>query len=440
MPRRPRGVIEEHLWADGVTTSFRLRVPFRGRRPRVELGTNFRGWSRERAQVELDRIMREIARDTWEPPQRQSPEVAVAIDDRDETMHVTVSRFWNRCEPEWAPNTKKDYRWRVDYILRAPWIHEPTATMDIRRVDEFRGQLSQQGLGPSSVNKVLIMLAQVLDDAVDYKLLDVNPARGKRRRMKERRGRKSFLEPDMVIDLIEAAASWEQDVPEWQRYGRAELLTVYILGGPRATELLDATLGDLDLDEGRIRIGEEAGDVKTDAGFRDLELTAFALRAVRRHVDNIRPELRAAFGTELPLFHTFKGGPLNDDNLRGRLLTECARRANKKRAPQNRMRLPERITLHTLRRTFATLALIIGRDLRWVMAQIGHKDPRLVLQLYAQVVQRRRIPYGTVWTLMRFPDEPLQWLDRSGPTAFSPTNRPLVGSGAGIDRSDGMAA
>jgi Phage integrase family len=70
------------------------------------------------------------------------------------------------------------------------------------------------------------------------------------------------------------------------------------------------------------------------------------------------------------------------------------------------MLLPEKVTPHTLRRTFASLALAAGRDPRWVMAQLGHTDARLTLNLYAQVMQRHRVDEALIWQLMRFPDEP----------------------------------
>ena len=46
-----------------------------------------------------------------------------------------------------------------------------------------------------------------------------------------------------------------------------------------------------------------------------------------------------------------------------------------------RMLLPARGTPHTLRRTWAMLALTAGRDARGVMAQMGHTDARLTLQV-----------------------------------------------------------
>jgi integrase len=63
---------------------------------------------------------------------------------------------------------------------------------------------------------------------------------------------------------------------------------------------------------------------------------------------------------------------------------------NKKRAEVGKRLLPT-VTPHTLRRTWASLALLAGRDVRWVMAQCGHTDARLTLQVYAQVVQRQRV-------------------------------------------------
>lgn len=69
------------------------------------------------------------------------------------------------------------------------------------------------------------------------------------------------------------------------------------------------------------------------------------------------------------------------------------------------MLLPERVTPHTLRRTFATLSLAAGRDPRWVMGQLGHTDARLTLGLYTQVIQRQRVDHDLIWELMRFPDE-----------------------------------
>jgi hypothetical protein len=92
-----------------------------------------------------------------------------------------------------------------------------------------------------------------------------------------------------------------------------------------------------------------------------------------------------------------------------------------KRAADGRMLLPTRVTPHTLRRTFASLCFFAGRDLRWVMGQVGHDDPRMTLGVYAQCMKRSQIDETLVWELMRFPDE----AETGAPEArFGPTNGP----------------
>jgi hypothetical protein len=66
---------------------------------------------------------------------------------------------------------------------------------------------------------VLDLLAQVLDDAVEYGLLDANPARGRRRRMKVPKASRTFLEPDMVVDVLDAAGAWERELPAFVHGG-----------------------------------------------------------------------------------------------------------------------------------------------------------------------------------------------------------------------------
>jgi len=64
-----------------------------------------------------------------------------------------------------SAKTQGDYRGRLDHLLRE-LAHEPTSSIDARRVDGLRQALVGRGLGPRSVNMVLALLAQVLDDAV----------------------------------------------------------------------------------------------------------------------------------------------------------------------------------------------------------------------------------------------------------------------------------
>lgn len=69
--------------------------------------------------------------------------------------------------------------------------------------------------------------------------------------------------------------------------------------------------------------------------------------------------------------------------------------------------LPE-ITPHSLRRTWATFAAMIGRDPKWIAAQIGHSSPAFTFSVYQQIATRRYVDEQAVWTLMRFADAPAE--------------------------------
>lgn len=295
-----------------------------------------------------------------------------------------------------------------------------TAELNARKIDEFREKLRSGGLSARSVNMVLDLLAQLLDDAVEYELLDANPARGRRRRMKVPKQRRTFLEPDMVVDLLDAAGEWERGLPPHQQYGRRAFLAALCLAGPRISELTGAPRARLDLHGGRLRIG----DAKTEAGLRDIELTSYLHGELRGHLAHMA-ELGRATSASAPIFPTYTGGRHNASNVRNRLLAECVARANEKRDREGKMLLPAKVTPHTLRRTFASLALAAGRDPRWVMSQLGHADARLTLNVYAQVMQRQRIDGALIWQLVRFPGEPET---RDTGRSFGPLNGPMNGS------------
>jgi hypothetical protein len=69
--------------------------------------------------------------------------------------------------------------------------------------------------------------------------------------MRERKSSRSFLEPGMVVDLLDAAGEWEVDLPGHQRVGRRPILALLCLAGPRVGEAIAADRGDFDLAGGR---------------------------------------------------------------------------------------------------------------------------------------------------------------------------------------------
>lgn len=411
MPKGATGTIESHEWKDGRTTSWSLRVRFEGQRYRIELGTNHKGWNEDRAVIALEKIIGEIERGTWTLPGSETEK-------SDETIHVTVSRFWQKKKTEpLAKKTKEDLRWRANLVL-AFKPQTLTSAIDAKWVDEFRDWLLKrpvrnrkkgETLSPRSANMALEFLAQVLDLASDHKIFKgANPAKGKRRRVKEKKSKGTFLEPDMVLDLIEEAGKWEAEVPPHQRYGRRSLVATLVLCGPRISEAINADEGDFDLAGGDWRIRAS----KTAAGVRLIEMPAFSSNELRTQVAQ-KKALGRASGPRVPMWVTRNGTRLSANNVR-RMLRTLVKRVNKKRGAEGKMLLPK-VTPHTLRRTFACLCFWAGRELPWVMDQIGHDDSRMTVGVYGQATKRKRVDRDLTWRLMRFSDEPVERHGRKRP-------------------------
>jgi integrase len=73
--------------------------------------------------------------------------------------------------------------------------------------------------------------------------------------------------------------------------------------------------------------------------------------------------------------------------VRGRVLAGAIKGANEQLAKDGHAPLPDGLTLHALRRTFASVLVALCHDPRYVMDQIGHANPTVTLGIYAQVMR-----------------------------------------------------
>lgn len=82
------------------------------------------------------------------------------------------------------------------------------------------------------------------------------------------------------------------------------------------------------------------------------------------------------------------GGPLNQSNLRNRVLALSVERANERLEAAGSVPLPEGLTPHKLRNTFASLLVALGVDPGAVMDQLGHEDAGFTLRVYRHGMRR----------------------------------------------------
>ena len=67
-----------------------------------------------------------------------------------------------------------------------------------------------------------------------------------------------------------------------------------------------------------------------------------------------------------------------------------ADRANEQLAKAGKAPLPDGLSPHALRRSFASWLIAEGEDVSYTMQQMGHTDPSMTLGIYARAVRTGR--------------------------------------------------
>jgi len=244
----------------------------------------------------------------------------------------------------------------------------------------FRDKRGQRrvALSNESINKTIVLMANILDTAVEHGLLASKPARGKRRRLKAARPTRRFVEADELAELLSVAGELDRSARSNQRIGRRPLIAVMAKSGLRVGEVCALRWRSVDTAHQRLVI-EHA---KTAAGVREVDLSLDLVEELNAW----RAECKPASVDEF-VFATASGRPRDKDSVRERVLVPVVDRVNEIRAGR-RIAPPPKITPHALRRTYISLMLEAGAPLPYVMDQVGHADSKTTLEIYAQVQKR----------------------------------------------------
>jgi integrase len=395
MEKRASGEIRVHERRDGqVTYSLRFRV--NGKREILTLGTDTDGWTFRKAERKLDDVLARIRAGVWEPP--RPPD---AHDDAGQTFHLFASRWWAARKGELRPRTRENYEWRLTKHLLPFFADYAMSEIDVALVERYREQKvierervaeaiaageplrDKRGqrrvpLSNESINKTLVTLTQILDSAVERGLLDSNPARGRRRRLKTVKPVRRQLEADDLKELLAVAGEVDRSLYRGHLIGRRPMIAAMAKSGLRVSEMCQLRWRNVDVHHERLVIDE----AKTDAGVRQVDLSLDVMEELMAWRAARQPESADEY-----VFPTASGRPRDKENISRRVLGPTVKRANELRAERDMPPLPK-VTPHALRRTYISLMFEAGAPLPYVMHQVGHADARTTLEIYAQVQQR----------------------------------------------------
>jgi integrase len=452
MPRRATGSVVKRARKGGVYYGLRFTLPD-GTRKFVTLGSVEDGWTQRAAEDELANTLADVRRGTWRPP--GTPETVLEDASNVPTFHEFSTDWLNKQTLEGgrhgtglAEKSREDLEWRLSTHLLLAFRRKRLDEITRDDVDRFRlGKVAeakeikdaaakrkplmeeftdrrglkhrrpQRPLSPQSINKLIATLAAILEDAVERELIPRNVAQGRKRRLRTSQPQRSWLDRAIHIKaLLDAARALDKNALARKGQRRA-LLATLVFAGPRIGEALALRWQDLDLARGTIRIR----GTKTDAAERTINL----LPVLRDELVEYRATLASPKPSEL-VFGTTTGAKQSKQNVRNRILLKAVAGANKQLAKEGHQPLPDNLTHHGLRRTFASLLFAKGEPPTYVKAQMGHTTANLTLAIYAKEMDRRdgeperlkALVEGADWTDKgtRVPNQPA---DSNGKTTAS---------------------
>jgi integrase len=255
-----------------------LRFRAYGKRRRVRLGTAEEGWTRQRAEEELQNVLADVRRGIWRPPDP----VPVAEEPQAEpTFHEFASEWFEARRREVKQSTAEAIQWRLSYVLLPFFADHRLSEITPREIDRYRQtqvrerdrlralreaghRTERRPLSNATINRTIGLLGQILEVAVEYDLIPSNPARGRRRKLRAAHPARAYLDSaEHVKALLDAASELDAEAREDRTHiARRPMLATLALGGLRIGELLELRWRDVDLAGGWLTVAAS----KTDAG------------------------------------------------------------------------------------------------------------------------------------------------------------------------------
>ncbi len=258
-------------------------------------------------------------------------------------------------------------------LEEAAHITKDTLASLLRRQSEVE---TPEGLTPSTVTAVHVVLHKALGAAVRWGRLPRNPA--------------DLADPPRVPSAPDEVETWSASTLRSflaaTTDDRLHALGVLLATtGMRRGEGLGLRWQDVDLDAGRLRVVQTilsingkllTGEPKTAKGRRPIALdpsTVVVLQEHRKRMLEERMLIGADFSDDGLVFHRPDGSCLRPETVSATFLRR-----------QQKLEMP-RLTLKGLRHTWATLALEQGIHPRVVQERLGHSTIAITLGIYSHV-------------------------------------------------------
>ena len=254
------------------------------------------------------------------------------------------------------------------------------SALGVKLEKAFTITVHNEPLSPASVISYHRTLSSILSKAVQWEVIQDNPA-AKAEKPKLGNHEAAYLEEEDARRLLELL---QEEPIQWRA-----LITFDLLSGLRRGELLGLRWDDVDLDAHTIQVKQTSNylpkkgvytkTTKTEKSTRPLHLSTAAVMMLleyKRWQDEQALKLGDAWKNEDGrVFTTELGAPIFPDSPT-LWFSKFIKRSG----------LPEDITVHSLRHTYATLMIADHVPLVVVSKQLGHAQTSTTANIYAHAI------------------------------------------------------
>lgn len=356
-------------------------------RPQAEL-------FRSQKNIELSRVGRRTRRSSTPTPYFE----AVASD------YLVLKEYPRRGDPL-EPITLRVYRsYLDDYVV--PHVGDTLVTrVGAVHFEMVFDKCEELGLSRKTKKEALRIMSAVLKHAkacgyineVPTHDIDTSPTKSDKRQERRKQREKTYT-PDEVYTMLAAADTLATDTNKqtrqvWARYRAMLYFLVYT--GVRISEARGFPRKDFRARDGIIQITQsapetgEVGDVKTDAGDRDIPL---------------HPQLREALGAWIKthkrslLFGTDNDLPISVSNLYSRMLEPLKVRADNLAEEGDDPRyihISRNRAFHAFRHHYASQLVKNGANLKELQTLMGHASAAITLDVYTHLFEGDQVELVT---------------------------------------------
>lgn len=324
---------------------------------------------RKDAEIARDRARNAVHRGTFVVPRTLT--VGAYLDDWIEAHSV-----------ELKPSTTASYRAKINSYLKPAIGHEKLQSLSPSRLSVVFKNMREHGgkdrkeVSPRTIEFARAVLRRAMNDAVVDRLVEVNPVTGSKSPKKDGKPQHVTWIGEQAQAFLGASAATRL-APLWQ---------LGLATGMRRGELMALRWQDVDLDKGIVSVERSTAQVGTELVTttpknherRKVQLdarTAAALRTWKKAQTEERLAWGPAYVDSEGIVFTREDGQRVSPNA----VSKAFLRA------QAGLGLP-RLSFHSMRHTHATVLLRAGVPVRIVAKRLGHKDPSVTLNVYADVI------------------------------------------------------